>query len=391
MPRKNILITGSAGFVGCRLSERITQGTNYAVTALVRRYFGRGVPRLARLPIQWAVADIMNPADLTHACKDMDVVVHLAYSGAEINTTGTHNVLKAAHENGVQKVIHMSTAAVHGLDPTGPVVSETAPYEKKGDVYRSSKAEAENIIRDFQTKFGLPVVILRPPLIYGPFSRPWTVRPIMDILNGGILVNGGSGTANLVYIDNLIDAILLAIEKDAADGEAIFVVDDEKPTWKDVYQRYVDMNEGHSRMHSMDAEEIEKIRKTLEPSHFERWVKAPYKIGEDVLKGIARDASYSNRLLQVPWIKFLAKDLLPGKVKDRIKGINQKKKAQPPVHSANGLPPLPTKDMVSLYSSKSTFSNAKIKRLLGFAPRVSLDRGMELTHQWLRYYRLIPG
>lgn len=386
---KKILITGAAGFVGCRLAERLALGTDYRVTALVRRYYGRGVPRLARLPIRWAFANILNLSDLTEASKGIDIIVHLAYGGTEVNTVGTENVLKAASKNGVQKVIHMSTASVHGLDPIGPTVSEAAPFEKNGDAYRTSKAKAELIIQDFQAKFGLPVVILRPPLIYGPFSRAWTVRPIQEIINGGILINGGSGVANLVYIDNLVDAILLAVEKDTANGETFFVVDDEKPTWKEVYERYAAMIKGNSRLLSMNAEEIEQLRKKMESNQFERWVKEPLNIGIDILKQIARDPAYSMRLLQVPWIKFLAKDMLPEKIKNKIKGINKKKNNIAPMNVQYDVPPLPSKDMVSLYSSRSIFSNEKIKRILGFSPSVTFDEGMELTRHWLRYYQLI--
>jgi nucleoside-diphosphate-sugar epimerase len=389
MGERHILITGAAGFVGCRLSERLAFSKEYSVTAMVRRWYGRGMPRLARLPIKWELADIMNLNDLINATKDVDVIVHLAYGDSKVNTIGTENVLKAAYRNKVRKVIHMSTAAVHGLDPDGPEVFESAPYEKKGDAYRSSKAKAEKIIYDFQSKYGLPVVILRPPLIYGPFSRAWSVKPIQEINSCGILVNGGSGYANLVYIDNLIDAIILAIENDAANGQTFFVVDDEKPVWKEVYERYAAIANKDLQMRSMSIDEIERIRKTIEPSKVEQWILVPIKIGSDVLKKISRDSTYRIRLMQVPWIRFLAKAMLPAKIKARIKGTNKEESSREAVNYSNNSFPLPSKDMVTLLSTKSTFSNEKIKQTIGFSQKVSLDEGMELTKQWLHYYRLI--
>jgi nucleoside-diphosphate-sugar epimerase len=391
MSIEHILITGAAGFVGCRLAERLSQSTDYRVTAMVRRYYGRGVPRLARLPIRWALADILDPKTLSEACRGVDAIVHLAYGGNEANTVGTQNILNAARANGVKKVVHMSTAAVHGLNPQGPVVTETAPYEENGDDYRASKARGETIIQKFQADHDLPVVVLKPPLIYGPFSRAWSVRLVQEIINGAVLVNGGSGTANLVYIDNLIDAILLAIEKDTADGEAMFVVDDDIPTWKGVYDGYAAMINQESRMQSMSVEEIERQRKQLEPTQLDRWVSDPIRIGTEIVKGIARNPSYTMRLLQVPWIKFLAKDMLPGSIKDRLKGVNQKRSSQAAGQPVDSLPPLPPRDMVDLYASQSAFSNEKIKRLLGFEPRVGFDEGMELTRQWLAYYRFIAS
>jgi len=390
MPVKKVLITGAAGFVGCRLAEKLVSEAGYEPVALVRRYHGRGIPRLARLPIKWAFADIMDLPSLTDAFKGAEIVVHLAYGDAAVNVMGTENVLEAAYRNQVEKVIHMSTAAVHGQDPKGPSVVESSPFESSRDEYRSSKAQAEVTISKFQAKHRLPVVILRPPLIYGPFSRSWTVRLIQEVQNGAILVDGGKGTANLVYIDNLIEAILLAMKKDSADGEALFVVDDERPTWKTVYERYAAMAGAETRLSTMTVAEIERLRKAMTPSTLTRWVLEPLDIGREIVLGAARTPAYRNRLLAVPWIRFLAKEVLPKKSKDRIKGVGQNgarvvRAPSPPRVS------LPAPDMISLYAATSRFSNEKIKRLLGYVQKVSLDDGMARTREWLRYYRYIPG
>ena len=75
--------------------------------------------------------------------------------------------------------------------------------------------------------------------------------------------NNGNGVANLIYVDNLIDAILLAMQKDAAIGEAFIVVDDDGLTWGQVYKAYAGLLDAHPPMRSMSIEEIEDMKKEM--------------------------------------------------------------------------------------------------------------------------------
>ena len=106
MTNKNILITGATGFVGNRLAERLALGTDYNVTAMVHRFSGPGLARLARLPINLIQADLLDEASLLKAVENCHIIVHLAYgtSGDEtvkrqITVSGTENILKAALKN----------------------------------------------------------------------------------------------------------------------------------------------------------------------------------------------------------------------------------------------------------------------------------------------------
>ena len=141
------------------------------------------------------------------------------------------------------------------------MIDESAPLNPGKEIYRSSKAQAEKLALQFYKDHGLPVVIFRPPIIYGPYGAYWTARILKEIQTGAILVNGGTGSANLIYVDNLVDAVLLAMENDAADGEIFNVVDDDNMTWGQVYEAYADMIDTHPPLQRMSVKEIEDMRK----------------------------------------------------------------------------------------------------------------------------------
>jgi dTDP-4-dehydrorhamnose reductase len=253
------------------------------------------------------------------AAENCDIIVHLAYGTSgdedtkkEITVLGTENILKAALKKGVRKVICFSTAAVYGLNPKSPVVDESTPFEPSHEVYRASKIEAEGIMWRYHKEHGLPVVVFRPPLIYGPHGVYWTARIVKEIQKGAILVNGGGGAANLVYVDNLIDAILLAMETDAGDGEAFNVVDDDRLTWHDVYHAYAGMVDSHPPLRNMSVEEIEDMRKGDEPNDLKSWLITPLLLVPEMVRTSLQSPEIRHKIMQVPMVATLEKTLVQG-------------------------------------------------------------------------------
>jgi nucleoside-diphosphate-sugar epimerase len=396
MGNETVLITGATGFVGSRLVERLVLGTDYKVKAMVRRFSGAGLARLARLPVELVLADLLDLDALTEAAKNCDIIVHCAYGNSgdaeqrkEVTISGTENVLKAALQAKVWKVIYLSSSAVHGRDPKSPVVDESAPFGDDGDVYSVSKIEAEKIVWRYHQEHGLPVVVFRPTLIYGPYGRVWTVRIVREIQSGAILVNGGSGAANLIYIDNLVDAILLAMRKNLGDGEAFILVDDERLTWQDVYQRYAEMMSAYPPLQSMSAKEIEVMRKTGQPSVFNQWIVVPWRVALELVQYTFRPPEMRRKIGQIPWVRFITK-LVPRQIKNRLRGEGKSRESALAGATQPGHIQLPPKDMVELYASQSRFSNEKVKRILGYAQRIPFDEAIDLTRSWLQYQRLIP-
>jgi nucleoside-diphosphate-sugar epimerase len=397
MPHKRVLITGASGFVGCRLAERLALGSEYKVIAMVHKFSGSGVARLGRLPVDLVSVDLLDFEALSRVAEEADIIIHLAYGNRgskkekqRVTISGTENVMKAALHACVRKVLYVSTAAVHGINPRGhPVVDESAPYERSKDVYRKSKINAEKVVWRYHRRHGIPVVVFRPPLIYGPYGKDWTVGIVKEIQSGAILVNGGNGAANLVYVDNLLDAFILAMQKDSGDGEAFFIVDDDHLSWKEVYERYAATLNSHPPFLLMSREEICALRKRDEPTTVEKWTVAPISTGVEMVRHALRSPEIRIKIGEIPWLNLL-KRILPKQIKDSLKGENVSVLKKPTTKPRSNPFPLPSNDMVELYSSQSRFSNEKIKKVLGYTQRITFEEGMNLTCSWLRYHRLIP-
>lgn len=393
MADKSILITGASGFVGSRLAARLVLGEEMSVRAFVHRLSSPGVARLSRLPIKMIFGDLLDVASLSAAIEGCEVVVHLAYGNSgdpskqeETTILGTENLLKVALEKNIKKVIYLSTAAVHGLKSKEASIDESATFEKCKNVYRRSKIKAEQIVWKYIHQHKLPVVIFRPPLIYGPYGADWTVRIVNEIKNGAILINGGKGVANLVYVDNLIEAILLAIKKDSGDGEAFFVVDDEYPSWKEVYNAYSKMISVYPTMINMTFEEIKKLRNG---NPIRKNIIAPFFVVPSMFRTCFESAKFRRELKQIPWIEFLI-NRIPRDILEGMKGQEKKNDISSSDEIDGGILLLPNKDLVDLYSSQARYSNVKIKKMLGYKQLVPFEKAMDLTCSWLRYQRLVP-
>ena len=116
----------------------------------------------------------------------------------------TENILRVSIDKGVRRFIHFSSVAVYGMNPPDGS-DETTPYQPCGNLYCDTKIASEKVVWTAHHETRLPVVVIRPTNVYGPCSNPWTVRPI-KLINSGqmILINGGTGICNYVYIDNLL-------------------------------------------------------------------------------------------------------------------------------------------------------------------------------------------
>lgn len=241
----------------------------------------------------------------------------------------------------------------------------------------------------YHRKHELPVVVFRPTCIYGPFGRMWTIRPIKEIKKGATaLVNGGKGIANIVYIDNLIDAVFLAIEKDNAIGEAFIINDNEYITWADFYQYYSDMLSDHPLLQSISLNEIESIKRRKKYNEFKKSIIFPL----EFCKAIAGSPEVIEEIQKVSWIRLLA-NKLPARFKDKIKKWTKSKEdaSYTENFSSNGndLVQIPDNSLIKLYASKARFSNNKLKEVLGWEQRIEFKEAMELTKEWLKYQRLI--
>jgi nucleoside-diphosphate-sugar epimerase len=232
-----ILVTGAGGFIGGRVVEVLHGIPGISVRASVRRW--SSAVRIGRLPVEIVPCDITEPEQVRRAMEGIGGVVHCAYGDQHTTVEGTRTVLQAALEAGAARVVHLSTMEVYG-DVEGDTF-EDAPLRKTGSLYRDSKIEAELLCRRY-TERGLAVSVLRPTIVYGPFSSTWTVSFAERLVAGGSFPSRQDcqGTCNLLYIDDLVAAIVLALGRKEAAGEAFNVNGEEHLTW---WQYLNDLNQ----------------------------------------------------------------------------------------------------------------------------------------------------
>jgi len=331
------LITGATGFIGGRLAERLVQ-EGYSVRCLVRASSDTSL--LDGLDLQIAVGDLTRARSLARAVEGCHYVLHCGAlvsdwatteEIARTNVEGTRNLLEASVGASVQRFIHFSTTDVYGY-PDGAAIDEAYVATRFRNWYAQTKLDAEAEVHRVERTGALDAVILRPATVYGPGSTD-VVGEIARAIQGRhmLLVDGGRAVVGLCYIDNLIDAAVLALRHQAAPGHTFNVSDGLGITWKEFTDG---LAEGLG---------CSKVRWSL-----------PYWMANIV--GFSLEHSY--RLLR------------------RTISLNA--------------PPLLSRQAVQVLGNDQDFSNRKIREMLGWAPRVDYATGLEATLAWLRTEYLKP-
>jgi nucleoside-diphosphate-sugar epimerase len=375
-----ILITGATGFIGGRLVEYLVPHCKAQVRALVRNY-GRAV-RLARWPIDLVPGDLMDPDSLHKAVANCDLVFHCAYGSTgdaatqrAVTVDGTRNLMEASLIAKVKRVIHVSTIAVHGPDP-GLTVDENTPLRYSDDVYADAKLDAEETVRQYAQDRGLPVVIVRPTIVYGPRAGGWTVGPVNRIKRGKqSLIEGGSGIANHVYVDDVVQALLLSAIQPEAVGEAFIVSHGTGVTWKEFfghYARALDVELPELTLQDI-SEQRQKLKQLQNPVNMGlTFVASPH--AQSVVRSMPA----------IGPVVGLARRAVPRRARQAILSRATM------LREAKLNPPAPPRQwMVDLFCARGICKIDRAQRLLGYQPRFSLQEGMELTEAWLRYAKLI--
>ncbi|MEQ1661162.1 MAG: SDR family oxidoreductase [Thiobacillus sp.] len=227
-----IAVTGATGFVGSALSRHL-MANNHIVVPAVRHASG--------LDREMVVGNIDAATDWHFALTGCDAVVHLAarvhvmsdtaqnplalYRAT--NSDATLNLARQAARAGVKRFVFISTIKVNGEGRDEPYRETDIPAPE--DPYAISKWEAERGLQKIAQETGLEVVILRPPLVYGPGVKA-NFRRLLDVVARGWLLPLGAinNRRSLLYLGNFVDAIRVCIEHPAAAGQ-IFMIDDGQP------------------------------------------------------------------------------------------------------------------------------------------------------------------
>ncbi|MGO8905802.1 MAG: aminotransferase class III-fold pyridoxal phosphate-dependent enzyme [Solirubrobacteraceae bacterium] len=332
------LITGATGFIGGRLAKRLVQ-EGYAVRCLVRS--GSDTSLLDKLGVEIAVGDLTRARSLARAVEGCHFVLHCGALVSDwatreeiirTNVEGTRSLLDASVDASVQRFIHFSTTDIYGY-PDGAAIDEAYAAKRFRNWYAQTKLDAEAEVHRVEEEHALDAVILRPATVYGPGSTDVIgeiARAIRD--RKMLLVDGGRAVAGLCYVDNLMDAALLALRHEAAPGHAFNVSDGLGITWKEFTDG---LAEGLG---------CSKVRWSL-----------PYWMANGI--GFSLEQGY--RLLR------------------KTTGLSA--------------PPLLSRQAVQVLGKSQDFSNRKAREMLGWEPRVDYSAGLETTLAWLRTEYLKPA
>lgn len=385
MKPAKILVTGATGFIGSRLCEILSLEHRIPYRALVRQ-FSRAA-RIARLDAELVAGDLLDAASLARAVEGCDAVVNLAHADDRTARKQTAQLVDACVGAGVRRLIHISSMAVHGPSPQMPVVSEaTAPIRRWGEAYSDAKAAAEAVVAKAGARGALETVILRPTIVYGPFS--FFVTPIIEDARRGMisLVDGGRGVCNAVYVDDVCDAILAAIGCDDAAGGAYLVSGDSRITWRDFITTFAGMVEGEKAIHDHSLDAIAAHWRGQRPSARDSVVATIRLAGSPTFHAQLGTIPPLGRFIRASK-ELVARWITPEqklRMKSRLQGGPKGAPASP-------LPAvrIPSEGRVVREAYRPQVSNELAKARLGWAPAHSFELGARRTGEWLRFARLL--
>lgn len=245
--KQRILVTGATGFVGRSLCEKLLfndidlRGTVWTAEPPTNLHAG----------VQAASIESIGPeTDWSVALSGVETVIHLAArvhvmdetcgdpltAYRLVNVAGTENLARQAAARGVKRLIFLSSVKVHGEETEIPYTEQLSPAPQ--DPYGVSKLEAEKLLHQISAETGLEVVIIRPPLIYGPGVKANFLN-LLKIVDKGLPLPLASITnaRSLLYLGNLIDAIVLCIDHPQAAGQVFLVSDGEDVSTSELIRR----------------------------------------------------------------------------------------------------------------------------------------------------------
>jgi nucleoside-diphosphate-sugar epimerase/predicted dehydrogenase len=238
-PGKSVLITGASGSLGRAVSLAL-QDFGHSVRLLMRR-----LPAKSPANAEVVVGNLGNPAAVDDAVRGASIVIHAgaAMSGGwpehECATVaGTKNVLEACLRHKVKKLVYVSSMSVldwAGAPPSSPL-DETSPLEHRADErgsYTRAKLAAERLVSEYASEHHLPVVILRPGKIFGPRQPLLSSAIGWKVRGRWIMLGDGDVGIPFVYLDDVADAVVAAMQSEVSAGEVIQISDPVQLTQND--------------------------------------------------------------------------------------------------------------------------------------------------------------
>jgi nucleoside-diphosphate-sugar epimerase len=331
-----VLVTGGAGFLGQHLVAALSERGDAV------RVFDRPSAhseRLARADVEFHAGDICQAASLTESMQGVDAVVHLAAMSAvwapmeeyhAVNVTGTENVCRAALGAGVERLVHISSWTVYGMGLEQPA-DERFPLAPLNEPYSVTKALGDRLVQRLIVEDGLPATIIRPDTIFGPGDRVHVGR-MSDRLRArrSIIVGSGRNAMPFVYVADIVQGLLLVLDRPDAVGQVYNIGNDEPLTQ------------------------------------------------EELLRAIAEDIGAPAPLLRVPYSALYATAYLA----ERAVLLTRSRRK-----------PILTRLGVAIFGADNRHAIDKARRELGYSPSVPVREGIRRAADWYsrEYIRPTPA
>lgn len=252
---KTVLVTGATGFLGGALALRLASD-GARVRALARR--PEKASFLRTDPTIEIVSGDINDTDRTcEVAQGCEYLFHVAAAlgGSmknqyRVNVDGTRNVMEAAVAASVRRVICVSSIAAYGYEYQGDI-TEDLPLRAVRVPYNVTKMQSETAVREIGDRHNLEYSIIRPGMIYGPRSNTWT-RTLFRIARHmpTLFLGNGSGSAHPIFVDDVVDLMIVLATHPQAAGEAFNCSADPAPTWREFIGAYSRLA-GHTRWRSL--------------------------------------------------------------------------------------------------------------------------------------------
>lgn len=358
-----VLVTGGTGFIGARLVEALAS-LGATITLLVRDR--TRVARVARFAV--AIHEIdLNRADAVAAvAAGQDVVFSLAYdvrrSGAQ-NLAVHRAVAEGCVRARVRRLVHLSSVAVYDGWPHADL-DEAATRRGPGSEYKTAKCAMEEDLARRAEAGSLESVILQPTIVYGPFSGQWTDQFVEWLETGTVsLPRAGLGRCNGVYIDDLIEALLLAAVEPRAAG-ATYLVNGPSPiAWAALVRGYA----------AALGDNVEVTES--EPPLASTPAKAP-----SLLRAVWNDplaiANWRPARKVLAWLRERVGAERVGRLRARVAAL--RRGAGPVTHR-------PALDRPELFHADATIDTARIRVALALPDGTRPDEGIALAQAYIRW------
>lgn len=359
-----VAVTGATGFIGGRLVERLAE-RQLDITCLVRG--PEAGTRLHRVGARMHTLDLADRDAVRGALQGINVVFHLAYDWADTdwNIRALRSLIEACRFNGCRRLVHVSSFVVYDIPDEGELSEGTADTTAGGG-YAHTKLALETELLKAVREGGVPGTIVQPTIVYGPFSKSWTIDPADMLRHGTVVLPGsGEGVCDAVYVDDVVSAMILAAQRPEAVGERYLVCGPAPITWREFY-------EGMARAVGAKGPEYRSAEAIARANTMARKLLRLAADPEYVVRRVA-GIGPARKLVVV------ALRILPQGVRYQVRTW-----LFGPITQQRGHVHLPNPGHLGFLQRRSTVRAAKARDELGYAPAFDFDAGLVPTARYLK-------